>query len=89
MSSDDVAEELFNEEKAGDFSSALNELELAHEPINVINAESVESAENEPEQLGLIEVEECVDVNDELKVQQSNDSNTNKKRVLQEVIVLL
>ncbi|MGK3295894.1 hypothetical protein ACSLNR_28495, partial [Escherichia coli] len=42
---------------------------------NVINAESVESAENEPEQLGLIEVEECVDVNDELKVQQSNDSN--------------
>ncbi|MGK3295949.1 hypothetical protein ACSLNR_29160, partial [Escherichia coli] len=29
--------------------------------------------------LGLIEVEECVDVNDELKVQQSNDSNTNKK----------
>lgn len=89
MSSDDVAEELFNEEKAGDFSSALNELELAHEPINVINAESVESAENEPEQLGLIEVEECVDVNDELKVQQSNDSNTNKKRVLQEVLVLL
>ncbi|HFO3354255.1 TPA: hypothetical protein ACHJP8_005763, partial [Escherichia coli] len=62
MSSDDVAEELFNEEKAGDFSSALNELELAHEPINVIKAESVESAENEPEQLGFIEVEECVEV---------------------------
>lgn len=89
MSSDDVAEELFNEEKAGDFSSALNELELAHEPINVINAESVEAAENEPEQLGFIEVEECVEVNDELKVQQSNDSNTNKKLVLQEVLVLL
>ncbi|WP_446497451.1 hypothetical protein [Escherichia coli] len=91
MSSDDVAEELFNEEKkAGDFSSALNELELAHEPINVINAESVEAAENEPEQLGFIEVEECVEVNDELKVQQSNDSNTNKKKlVLQEVLVLL
>ncbi|MGK3544635.1 hypothetical protein ACSLOE_30335, partial [Escherichia coli] len=33
----------------------------------------------EPEQLGFIEVEECVEVNDELKVQQSNDSNTNKK----------
>ncbi|EFZ7307265.1 hypothetical protein A8I43_000001, partial [Shigella sonnei] len=79
MSSDDVAEELFNEEKAGDFSSALNELELAHEPINVINAESGEAAENEPEQLGIIEVEDCVEVNDELKVQQSNDSNTNKK----------
>lgn len=79
MSSDDVAEELFNEEKAGDFSSALNELELAHEPINVINTESGEVAENEPEQLGIIEVEECVEVNDELKVQQSNDSNTNKK----------
>lgn len=79
MSSDDVAEELFNEEKVGDFSSALNELELAHEPINVINAESVEAAVNEPEQLGFIEVEECVEVNEELKVQQSNDSNTNKK----------
>lgn len=89
MSSDDVAEELFNEEKVGDFSSALNELELAHEPINVINAESVEAAVNEPEQLGFIEVEECVEVNEELKVQQSNDSNTNKKLVLQEVLVLL
>lgn len=89
MSSDDVAEELFNEEKAGDFSSALNELELAHEPINVINAESGEAAENEPEQLGIIEVEGCVEINDELKVQQSNDSNTNKKARTARVLVLL
>ncbi|SPZ99132.1 Uncharacterised protein [Shigella flexneri] len=89
MSSDDVAEELFNEEKAGDFSSALNELELAHEPINVINAESVKLPENEPEQLGFIEVEEYVEVNDELKFNSQMIATQIKKRVLQEVLVLL
>ena len=79
MSSDDVAKELFNEEKAGDGLEQGPSGSGYTSKRHVINAESVESAENEPEQLGLIEVEECVDVNDELKVQQSNDSNTNKK----------
>lgn len=49
MSFDDVVEELFNEEKVGDFSFVLNELELVYEFINVINVESVEVVVNELE----------------------------------------